>query len=481
MFYRLSLILSILFISFSGQAQETYAYDIKVKFKGINETPKNVQLAHYYGNSQFLKVDSAKAENGVIRFKGKAGLQGGMYVVVLSASKYYDFLVSGTESEFTIEADTADFLNTVKFTGSKENEVLYSYRKYLSDKTKDAMAIQKALQTYKEPEAQEANKKKMKGMQEEVTSYIKNTIKANEGSFAAKIIKVNMEPELPTEVPMLANGRKDSTFMYRTYKKKFFENLDFSDERFIRTPFLQTKLEKYFKDLVYQVTDSITVDADRVLLMSKKHKEVYRYTLWFLSNKYENINIIGLDGVFVHLAENHYLKDADWMDATQKNKIQERVDILKPIITGKVMPLLILQDTLGRDVNLMDIKAKYTVVYFYRYDCGHCQDHAPELMKFYEETKDKGVAIYHAGTHETGDMEEELTKTKAFIKKYKTDRLINVLDLKLRYDFRKRYDVYKTPTIFILDSEKKILAKGIPLEEVKGFIEFHEKRMAAKK
>jgi hypothetical protein len=157
-----------------------------------------VQLAHYYGNSQFLKVDSAKAENGVIRFKGKAGLQGGMYVVVLSASKYYDFLVSGTESEFTIEADTADFLNTVKFTGSKENEVLYSYRKYLSDKTKDAMAIQKALQTYKEPEAQEANKKKMKGMQEEVTSYIKNTIKANEGSFAAKIIKVNMEPELPT-------------------------------------------------------------------------------------------------------------------------------------------------------------------------------------------------------------------------------------------------------------------------------------------
>jgi thiol-disulfide isomerase/thioredoxin len=244
---------------------------------------------------------------------------------------------------------------------------------------------------------------------------------------------------------------------------------------------LQTKVEKYFKDLVYQVTDSITTDADRVLLLAKKHNEVYRYVLWLLSNKYENINIIGLDGVFVHLAENHYLKKADWMDAIQKSKIQERVDILKPIITGKVMPVLILQDTLGRDVSLMDIKAKYTVVYFYRYDCGHCQDHAPELMKFYEETKDKEIAIYHAGTHETGDMEEELTKTKAFVKKYKTDRLINVLDLKLRYDFRKRYDVYKTPTIFILDSEKRILAKGIPLEEVKGFIEFHEKKMAAKK
>jgi peroxiredoxin len=479
MFYRILVILCILASSVS--AQEKYAYDIKVKFKGIQETPKFVQLAHYYGSSQFLKVDSAKAENGVIRFKGKSDLQGGLYVIVLTPSKYFDFVVSGTEPEMTVEADTADFLNTVKFTGSKENEILYSYRKYLADKTKEAMEVQKILQTNKDAAVQDENRKKMKAMQEEVTSYMKNTVKTNENTLASKIIKVNMEPDMPTEVPVLPNGRKDSTFMYRTYKKKFFENVDFSEERLLRTPFLQTKLEKYFKDLVYQVTDSINTDADRVLKQALKHKDIYRYTLWFLSNKYENSNIIGLDGVFVHLAENHYLKNGDWMDEKQRAKFQERVDILKPIITGKVMPLLILQDTLGRDVDLHSIKAKYTVVYFYRYDCGHCQDHAPELMKFYEENKNKGIAIYHAGTHETGDMEEELTKTKAFIKKYKTEKLINVLDLKLRYDFRKRYDVYKTPTIFVLDADKRILAKGLPLEDIKGFIDFHEKKMASKK
>lgn len=480
MFSRFFLFLFILSASVLTNAQDPFAYDIKVKFKGI-ETSKSVQLAHYYGNAQFLKVDSAKAENGVIRFKGKQGLQGGMYVIVLSPSVYYDFLISGTEPQITIEADTSDFLNTVKFTGSKENEILYNYRKYLADKTKEAMEIQKVLRTSKEPAVIEENKSKMKVMQEEVNAYIKNTVKTYEDTFAGKVIKINMEPELPTEVPLLPNGKKDSTFMYRTYKGKFFENVDFSDERMLRTPFIQNKVDKYFKDLVYQVTDSITTDADRVLRLAQKHKDVYRFVLWMMSNKYENINVIGLDGVFVHLAENHYLKNADWLDATQKAKFQERVDILKPIITGKVMPLLILQDTLGRDVNLMDVKSKYTLVYFYRYDCGHCQDHAPDLMKFYEENKDKGFAIYHAGTHETGDMKVELEKTKAFIKKYKTDKLINVLDIKLRYDFRKRYDVYKTPTIFVLDSEKRILAKGIPLEDVKGFVEFHEKKLAAKK
>ena len=474
MFYRICLFF--ILSSISSHAQDIYSYDIKVKFKGVSETSKSVQLAHYYGNSQFLKIDSSKVENGVIHFRGKSSLQGGLYVIVLSPSKYYDFLISGTESDITIEADTSDFLKTVKFTGSKENDILYNYRRYIYDKTQDAMALQKLLRSDKSPENQDTNKKKLKEMQDEVNGYIKNTVKENETTFASRIIRANMEPDLPAEAPLLANGKRDSTFMYRTYKKKYFENLDFSDERMIRTPFIQTKVDKYFKDLVIQVTDSIVVDADRVLKLAIQHKEVYRYVLWLLSNKYENINIIGLDGVFVHLAENHYLKNADWLDQKQRAKFQERVDILKPIITGKVMPLLILQDTLGRDVNLLDIKSKYTVVYFYRYDCGHCQDHAPDLMKFYEENKDKGIMIYHAGIHETGEMEEELTKTKAFIKKYKTDKLINVLDLKLRYDFRKRYDVYKTPTIFVLDSEKRILAKNIPLEEVKGFLDFHEKR-----
>ena len=87
MFSRFFLFLFIFSASVLTNAQDPFAYDIKVKFRGI-ETSKIVQLANYYGNAQFHKVDSAKAENGVIRFKGKQGLQGGMYVIVLSPSVY---------------------------------------------------------------------------------------------------------------------------------------------------------------------------------------------------------------------------------------------------------------------------------------------------------------------------------------------------------------------------------------------------------
>jgi putative aminopeptidase FrvX len=38
-------------------------------------------------------------------------------------------------------------------------------------------------------------RKKIELIQNEVDTYIKNTVKENEGSFAAKVIKANIDPE----------------------------------------------------------------------------------------------------------------------------------------------------------------------------------------------------------------------------------------------------------------------------------------------
>jgi thiol-disulfide isomerase/thioredoxin len=455
-------------------AQDKPAYHISVKMKGV-EPDKYVHLAHYYGYNQYLKVDSAKAENGVLNFKGTEPLKGGIYLVVLSPSKYYDFVISGEETNFSFEADTTDYIKSVKFAGSKENDILFNYRKYLADKSDEAMAIQKQMSVQGDQASMELNRNKMKTLQEEVTSYMKNTVTTNGSTFAGKIIKANMEPELPKEAPMLPNGKRDSTYLFNLYKKKFFENIDFSDERMLRTPFLQSKVEKYFKDLVYQVTDSINVDADKVLKLSKKNKEVYRYVLWMVTNKYENIDIVGLDGVFIHLAEDYYLKDADWLDSTQRAKFQERVNILKPIQTGKIMPTLILSDTLGVEQNLNSLKAKYTIVYFYSPDCGHCKDHAPELVKYYDENKSRGIEVLNVA------VDYDLEKIKKFVSTYKTGKMRNLWDAKGRYVFRNKFDIYSTPTSYILDSEKRILGKRIPIAEFNKFIEFHEKQADGKK
>ena len=41
-----------------------------------------------------------------------------------------------------------------------------------------------------------------------------------------------------------------------------WDDFDFSDERFVRTPFLQSKIERYIKELTVQVPDSLIKEAD---------------------------------------------------------------------------------------------------------------------------------------------------------------------------------------------------------------------------
>ncbi|KPM47859.1 TlpA family protein disulfide reductase [Jiulongibacter sediminis] len=463
--------LLILMTAFSAFAQQEYS--IKVKLDG-GPTDRYIHLAHFMGYNQYIKVDSAKLENGIYHFEGEEPLEGGIYLIVHSSAKYYDFIVSGDEKAFEIEADTVNFIKSVKFTGSKENDILFGYRKFLEGMNDRAAEINASINP-QDPDANSTRREKMMTLQEEYKNYLEKTIAENEGTFAAKVIKANQEIEIPKEVPLNPDGSKDSTFAFRYYKAHFWDNMDFSDRRMLWTPFLQTKLEKYFKDLVFQVQDSVIVDADRVVTLSKQNPEVYRYVLWWVTNKYENSEIVGLDGVFVHLAEEYYLKDADWLSEEQRKKFEDRVKILKPLRTGEVFPRLYVYDTLGQAHTVQQSPGKYTIVYFYSPDCGHCKDAAPELVEYAKAAKGKGIVIYNVS------VDYELDKMKKFIDKYGTgEDMLNLWDQGHHYYFRENYDVYATPTSYILDSQKRIIGKRIPIEEFDRFIEFYERRNGSK-
>ncbi|MGL4631154.1 MAG: redoxin domain-containing protein [Leadbetterella sp.] len=467
-----SLIFSLLTITTVFGQTEKPAYKIDVKIKGTTDGQK-LYLAHYYGNTQFIKVDSAEIKNEQLTFAGKTDLKGGVYLVVIDPSKFFDVIISGEEKEMSIETDTASLGRNVKFKGSKENLLTVSYREYLAKKSQQAKEINDKFSGSKATdEDKKLGGQKMDELRKEVDAYIEGFLKENGNTFAGKVVRVNQEPTIkPEDLPLLPSGKRDSSNILNIYKSKYFQNLDFSDERFLRSPFIQTKIEKYFKELVYQIPDSIIVDADRVLKQAKKNKDVYRYVLYLIANKYETTDIVGLDPVWIHLAENYYLKDADWMDSAQTAKFKARVNILKPIQTGKVMPNFILQDFQGKDHTFFESKSKYTIIYFYSPDCGHCKDNAPKLAKYYEESKDKGVTIFHVPT----DHDEK--KIKEFVTTHKLEALNNIWDAKMRYDFKSKYDVYSTPTSYILDKDKKIIARRISIEEIPKFLEYYDKKL----
>jgi hypothetical protein len=72
---------------------------------------------------------------------------------------------------------------------------------------------------------------------------------------------------------ILENGKKDSTFAYRYYKAHFWDNIDFSDDRMLRTPIFHPKVKQYMEKLTAQgpdYVDSINASADYLISKAKK-------------------------------------------------------------------------------------------------------------------------------------------------------------------------------------------------------------------
>ena len=209
-------------------------------------------MAYYFGGKQYAK-DTALSKNGKFIFKGDEKLDGGMYLVVLPDQKWFDIIIS--EQNFSFKTSLNNLIGDMSFTSSKENTPFYKYLNYINLKQQEVAPIREKLKTASAEET-----KKLKKIQEkvdnEVMNYRENFLKNNKNIFFSKIIKATIDPIIP-ESPKDKNGKVDETFPFRYYKKHFWDNLDFSDSRILRTPLFHSKMEQYLDKMTAKNPDSI--------------------------------------------------------------------------------------------------------------------------------------------------------------------------------------------------------------------------------
>ncbi len=444
--------------------------------KGLKEGVTCV-LANYYGDKQYIK-DSAKVDaKGFVTFKGEDKLPQGIYLFVPPDKKYFDFVVDEKQT-FVIETDTIDYIKNMKVKGSDENKFFYEYQQFMSAKQKQIEPIREQFKIHKaNADSAKLLQQQMVDIDTEVKNYKNNFIKNNPKTFVAKLFKAMEEPEVP-EAPILPNGRKDSTFAFRYYKAHYFDNMDFTDDRMLRTPIFHAHIKQYFDRMTAQIPDSINVEADYVIAKTKPNHEMFKYMVWWITLTYESSKIMGMDAVFVHMVEQYYVtKQADWLDSAQYAKISERAAILKPLLIGKYAPSINMVDSLARRISLYDVKAKYTVVIFWDHGCGHCKKEVPKLYDVYKtKLKAKGVEVFAIETENKPD------EWKKFIIEHHLD-WINVFepDDYNRAVTKKFYDIYSTPVIYLLDENKIIRAKRIEADQIGDIIDMLEKEKEKKK
>jgi len=436
-------------------------YKIKVKITGLKDTV--CHLANHYGDKQYI-TDSARVDdNGVFTFEGKEPLAGGIYLVVVPSRNYFEIVID-KEQKFSVETSLDSLTQHAVFTGSNDNNLFNAYQRFMITKQKESVLMR---ERYNSSVADEDSAQYYKGrlteIDDEVMAFRNKLVAENPGSFVAKLITTMDEPDIP-EVPVDSNGKPDSGYVFRYYKEHFLDNVDFSDARLLRTPLLQQKIHTYINNLTVQMPDSIMVSCDTIIERSRGNKEVFKYTVVTLTNQYETSKIMGFDAVFVHLAQKYYMSnDAYWADSTLKAKIADRVYKITGNILGKQAYNLAMWDTSGAMKNLKDVKAKYTVVYFWDPTCGHCKTETPKLVALYDSIKVHNVAVYAVG------IESDPELWKAYIRDHKL-HWINVSDLYNVTGFRNHYDIYSTPVVYLLDEKKNIIAKRISVDTLREML-----------
>ncbi len=442
------------------------AYRIEGQIKGLKSG--NCILANYLSTSLYSKDTAQVDANGNIVFEGKTPLPGGLYEVVLPDLKTLVRLVIANEQQFSFVVDTADVIGSIKVKNGRDTELFYDFHRFMKNKEEQAQALRAA-----KPKDLD---KKIKDLQDQRKAFYDQFMMDNANSFAVKLFKTSAEPELPP-APKLPNGKIDSVWQFNYYKAHFWDNFDFADERLLRTPFLQQKLERYFKELTVQVEDSLNKEVDYVVgkAIAGKQKSLIAYTIDYPFSEYQNPKIVGTEGVFVYVAEKYYYTGImPLSDTSSLRQIKDRVNTLKPLLVGRIIPDLGVQGEKDNMTFIHGMRGSYNVVFIYSPTCGHCRESAPKLKAFYDKYRAQGVEIMTIATE--GTQED----WKKFIKEMKWENLNNGYGLvaNRQVNYNKDYDVFSTPTVYVLDKNKKIIARRIGTEDLEPFLKLYQQRTA---
>jgi peroxiredoxin len=453
-------------------SQKSNGYEIKIQINGFKQN--EIYMAYHLGEKQYIKDTIKQQADGSFLFKGDSPLESGIYLVVLPPdNNYFQLIIEKNDQYFSVTTDAADPSKNIQTKGSIENKLFYGYMNFLAEKRPQSEALNNRLKEEKDSLKMQELTDAIDKIDQEVEDFQFNFIQNNANTFTAAIIKANTPLKLPDFTGTEEEQQREAFYYNRDH---YFDNLDLSDGRFLRTPFLFERINTYVSKLQVQVPDSLIKAIDLVLAKTKNASESYRYFAVHYLNEYANSKFVGMDAVYVHLAEKYYASgQAPWVDSTQLAKIVENAVSLKPILIGKTAPNIKMQLRDGSPVTLHDIKSPYIVLYFWRYDCGHCKESTPDLKAFYEEYKNKGVKIFAVCVK----FNDEIGDCWKYVDENQLDGWIHAVDPYLRSKFYSLYNVKTTPQIFILDKNKKIISKGIgapQLKEVMGKImEFDSK------
>jgi peroxiredoxin len=144
--------------------------------------------------------------------------------------------------------------------------------------------------------------------------------------------------------------------------------------------------------------------------------------------------------------------------------LKEQIEIAKKTGIGKTAMDFTQNDTLGNPVSLSSFKGKYVLVDFWASWCGPCRVENPNVVRVFNQYKDKGFTVLGVS------LDRPNAKDK-WLKAIHDDKLTwtHVSDLKFwDNDVAKQYGIKAIPQNLLIDPQGVIIAKNLRGEDLEA-------------
>lgn len=442
---------------------QNFRLEVELKSAG----GKEVFLTNYYLGNIYAKDTIRLDEQGRGVFDADSLLPQGLYKIYLDENNHFDFLL-GNDQQFVLK-NTSFNSSSVQVTGSEETKAFFEYTAFLGNLQQKSAGVRKQMETAS-TEEKEQLQEKLAGFTRQLHTYWDKLENDFPESFLVKFVKANYVPSLDISTLPEPIQHNDSLLLLARFyhqQKHFWDNFDYTDDRFLYTPFFKQKLETWFTKVLYQNYDSVKVPVFNFIEEVKPQPRIFQFATSFFLNSSINSTIMGMDALFVDLAKNYYLSgEAFWASEESLEKIRENVLFTENNLIGKTAPDLTLESFDGEYVNLHQVPARFTLVLIYEPNCSHCRTFVPELYsEVFQPFQHKGLEVFAIYSM---DNKQEWSD---FLTEYKLFDWINVWDEHHVSRFKILYDGRKTPGIYVLDENKTIVAKKMAVEQLKLFLE----------
>lgn len=422
------------------------AQTLKGKFTIQRQAGKQINLFRTEGKYKYI-IDSTKVQSdGSFTFAYKKYAKGYYKIALVNENNIIDVILNPAESVVNLEFSQVRLERGVKVIQSNENKAFWEF------KNKD-VAVQKTLKALKKQRGQfrsQGNEVKVN----EITNEVNKTEKE---LFDFIQVVINKYPTTYFSQAKVASKAANSTD-----KAKYFDDLDFANESFVRSEVYATRFQDYIIKHSGHTEVGYYNAVDDIMNKAKVNEKVFEFALYNLLDGFYGS---GLEDVATYIMEEYFYGEACG-DIEINDLLRQKADLIKNLQVGNTPPDFTIKSNYGGEVNLKNTCAnnKYTIVMFWATHCPHCMRDLPGFVPVYNQYKPKGLEVIGVALDVNPTKWKNTVEEKGF-------NWLNVSQFKnYQSPVCKDYKINKTPSWFVLDRDMKIVAKPKGKQEVMRFL-----------